>query len=163
VSPARRLLSSREAFLLLGVLLLLFGAIQLIPVGAERTNPPVVAEPEWNSPRTRELFVRTCADCHSNETHWPWYSRVAPVSWLVAHDVEEGREHFNVSEWNRPQKHARKAAEEVREGEMPFRGYALAHPRARLDDAERRALIAGLEATFGAGDGPAGDEEDEDD
>lgn len=139
----------RELGLLGGVLLFLFGLIQLLPVGAERTNPPVIAEPAWDSPRTRDLFVRTCADCHSNETRWPWYSKVAPASWLVAYDVAEGREHLNVSEWNRPQKDAHEAAAEVRDGEMPYRGYTLTHPEARLDDATKQELIAGLIATFG--------------
>lgn len=149
MSPRRPILSRRETAILGGVLLALFLAIQLLPLGAERTNPPVVAEPAWDSPRTRELFVVACADCHSNQTRWPWYSKVAPVSWLVAYDVAEGREHLNVSEWNRPQRHADEAAEEVREGEMPYRGYTLTHPEARLDEATRAELVAGLIATFG--------------
>ena len=149
MSARRRLLTRRELAILAAVLAGLFFAMQLLPVGAPRTNPPVVAEPKWDSPRTKELFDRTCADCHSNRTRWPWYSRVAPVSWLVAHDVAEGREHFNVSEWNRPQDDAREAAEEVREGEMPYRGYTLTHPSARLDEATKQELIAGLVATFG--------------
>lgn len=123
--------------------------LQIIPLGAERSNPPVVAEPTWDAPRTRELFFRGCADCHSNETHWPWYSKVAPVSWLVTKDVREGREHFNVSEWNRPQDDAEDAAEEFGEGEMPPWFYLPTHPRARFSDAERAELVAGLRATFG--------------
>jgi mono/diheme cytochrome c family protein len=123
--------------------------LQFIPLGSPRTNPPVVAEPSWDSPRTRELFFRSCADCHSNETHWPWYSKVAPVSWLVTKDVREGREHFNVSEWNRPQDDAEDAAEEFGEGEMPPWIYLPTHPRARFSNAERAELVAGLQATFG--------------
>lgn len=123
--------------------------LQLLPVSASRENPPVSAEPSWDSPRTRELFFRSCADCHSNETHWPWYSKVAPVSWLVTKDVREGREHFNVSEWNRPQDDAEDAAEEFGEGEMPLWIYLPTHPRARFTDAERAELLAGLQATFG--------------
>jgi mono/diheme cytochrome c family protein len=156
-----RSLTRRELGLLAGTLLLLFGLIQLVPLGAARTNPPVIAEPSWNAPRTRELFARACADCHSNQTRWPWYARVAPVSWLVAYDVAEGREHFNVSEWNRPQKNARKAAGELREGEMPYRGYTLAHPEAQLGASEKNELIAGLVATFGDGGGQDGDEDDD--
>lgn len=164
MTKERSRFTRREAGILLGVMLGLFGVIQLLPVGAERTNPPVVAEPAWDSPRTRELFVRACADCHSNETRWPWYSKVAPASWLVAYDVAEGREHLNVSEWNRPQKDAHEAAEEVRDGEMPYRGYTLTHPEARFDEATKRELIAGLAATFGTeGNGGAeGDEPDDD-
>jgi mono/diheme cytochrome c family protein len=139
----------RELAIFVATLAGLFVVVQLLPVGAARTNPPVTAEPPWDSPRTRELFFRSCADCHSNETRWPWYSRVAPASWLVAHDVEEARSHFNVSEWDKPQKDADEAAEEVREGEMPLPRYLPLHPEARLDEATRAELVAGLAATFG--------------
>lgn len=145
----RVVLTWREAGILAALLAGLFVLIQLLPVGAPRTNPPLVAEPPWDSPRTRELFERACADCHSNRTRWPWYAHVAPVSWLVAHDVAEGREHLNVSEWHREQEDAAEAAEEVRAGRMPYRGYALTHSEARLGPEEKRALIAGLAATFG--------------
>jgi len=145
----KRSLSRREIGILALVLVLLLFLIQLMPVGAARDNPPVVAEPAWDSPATRALFFRACADCHSNETKWPWYSRVAPVSWLVAHDVAEGRQHLNVSEWNRAQRHARKAADEVREGEMPLPIYLPMHREARLTAEEKQRLVAGLVATFG--------------
>ena len=125
-------------------------AVQLVPYGWRRTNPPVVAEPDWDSPRTRELFQRACADCHSNRTKWPWYSRVAPISWLIVKDVEQGRSHLNVSEWNRPQKDAHEAAEELRDGKMPLPIYLPAHPEARLSAAEKAELVRGLEATFGS-------------
>ena len=126
-----------------------FFAIQLVPYGWRRTNPPVVAEPRWDSPRTRVLFSRACSDCHGNQTRWPWYSRLAPVSWLVIKDVEEGRSHLNASEWNRPQKDAHEAAGELRKGAMPLPLYLAAHPEARLSAAEKADLLAGLEATFG--------------
>ena len=125
-------------------------AVQLVPYGWRRTNPPVVAEPDWDSPRTRELFQRACADCHSNRTKWPWYSRVAPISWLIVKDVEQGRSHLNVSEWNRRQKDAHEAAEELRDGKMPLPIYLPAHPEARLSAAEKAELVRGLEATFGS-------------
>ncbi len=124
--------------------------IQFVPYGREHTNPEVVSEPRWDSPRTRELFMRACGDCHSNETKWPWYSGIAPISWLVAYDVDEGREHFNVSMWGvQEENEGEEAAEEVREGEMPPWVYLLAHPEARLDEAEKRELIEGLVRTFG--------------
>lgn len=122
---------------------------QAVPYGRDHTNPVVRREPTWDTPKTRELFVRACSDCHSNETAWPWYSHIAPVSWLVQHDVAAGRAEFNVSEWDRPQEEAGEAAAEVREGEMPMAIYAQMHAHARLTDAERAALIAGLRATFG--------------
>jgi len=134
--------------LLLGAIALA-ALIQLIPYGRNHTNPPVTAEPKWDSATTRDLAKRACFDCHSNETAWPWYSNVAPVSWLVQNDVNEGREHLNFSEWDRPQKDAKDAAEEVRDGEMPMWIYLPAHPEARLTDAEKQALINGLEATIG--------------
>lgn len=67
---------------------------KFVPYGHDHTNPPVTAEPSWDSPRTRELFFTACKDCHSNESHWPWYASVAPASWLVYRDVAEGRSNF---------------------------------------------------------------------
>lgn len=127
----------------------LFLLLQLVPYGRDFTNPPVVQEPPWDSPRTRELFFRVCKDCHSNQTEYPWYAWIAPASWLIAHDVREGREHFNVSEWHRRQEHADEAAKEYRSGSMPPRLYLWAHPRAQLPEQERQELLRGLEATFG--------------
>lgn len=123
-------------------------ALQLVPYGRDHSNPPVDGEPAWDSPRTRELFMATCGDCHSHATRWPWYAHVAPVSWLVQHDVEEGREHFDVSTWNRSQKHGDEAAHEVESGEMPLWFYKPLHAGARLSEEDRAALIAGLRATF---------------
>jgi hypothetical protein len=122
-------------------------ALQLVPYGHTHTNQAVQAEPQWNSPRTRELFVRACADCHSNETVWPWYSNIAPVSWLVQRDVDEGREEFNIS---LPGSEGDEAAEKVAEGEMPLAIYTLLHPEAKLSAAEKQELIQGLQATFGS-------------
>lgn len=144
-------LDRRETGILLALLGGIFVAMQLLPVGARRDNPPVVAGPAWDSERTRELFFRSCSDCHSNQTRWPWYSGVAPMKWLVAYDVANGREHLNVSEWHRPQRHADDAAEEVEEGAMPLPTYLWFHPEARLTPQERRELVAGLAATFGDG------------
>jgi mono/diheme cytochrome c family protein len=123
--------------------------IQFVPYG-QSTNPPVLAEPAWDSPDTRQLFFRACADCHSNETKWPWYSRIAPIAWLVRYDVDEGREHLNVSAWGKQRKNeGSEAAKAVREGEMPPWQYLLPHPEARLSDTEQAALVRGLVATFG--------------
>src|SRR3954449_12180710 len=76
--------------------------IQLIPYGHSHANPPVLKEPKWDSPQTRALAQRACFDCHSNETTWPWYTHIAPVSWLIARDVIEGRQHLNFSTWGQP-------------------------------------------------------------
>ncbi len=128
--------------------------IQFIPYGHDHTNPPVLAEPQWDSPETRALAQRACFDCHSNETVWPWYSNVAPVSWLITRDVEEGRFHFNLSEWNTNEEHHHQHSvdfivEVLQEGEMPPPQYVLMHPEARLSDAERQALIEGFEHSLG--------------
>ena len=85
----------------------LFIAIQFVPYGRAHTNPPVVQEAKWDSPQTRELAARACFNCHSNQTEWPWYSNIAPISWLLYRDVINGREQLNFSEWNRVQREAR--------------------------------------------------------
>ena len=131
------------------VLVVLLVAVQFVPYGRSHSNPPVAKEPAWDSPRTRELAARVCFDCHSNETHWPWYAHVAPASWLLQSDVEEGREHLNFSEFDRTQRHADEAAHELEEGEMPLWFYTPLHLGARLDEAETKELVAGFEKTFG--------------
>jgi len=126
-------------------------AIQLVPYGRDHNNPPVTGEPKWDSPRTIELFGRACKNCHSNETLWPWYSSVAPVSWLTQFDVSLGRSAFNVSEWGRTtgENEGDKAAGEVKEGKMPPFIYLPAHPEAKLTADEKVELARGLAATFG--------------
>ena len=119
--------------------------IQLIPFGHQHTNPAVTQEPAWDSPRTRELARRACFDCHSNETIWPWYASVAPVSWLTQRDVNGGRRHLNLSEWNKPQRHAGHAVEEIKSGDMPPWFYLPMHSNARLTAEEKAALIAGFQ------------------
>jgi hypothetical protein len=88
-------------------------------------------------------------DCHSNQTGWRFYSYVAPVSWLVARDVNEGRRHLNFSAWDQPQKHAKDVAEQVKTGEMPLWFYVPLHPSAKLSDAEKQALIEGAAKSLG--------------
>lgn len=125
--------------------IILFVLIQFIPV--DRNNPPVQKEPNWNSPLTRKLAKRACYDCHSNETKWPFYSFIAPVSWFVTNDVHEGRKKFNISEGGSG--HSDDAAKEVEKGDMPMWQYVLMHPRAKLTNKEKTELIAGLKSTFG--------------
>jgi hypothetical protein len=124
-------------------------AIQLVPYGRDHANPPVRTEPSWDSPATRRLAKQACFDCHSNETEWPAYARIAPVSWLVQHDVNEGRAVLNFSEWQRPQEEATEASEEVLEREMPPVPYRLMHALARLSAADRERLASGLAKTLG--------------
>src|SRR5579863_5494759 len=130
--------------------------IQFIPYGHDHTDPPATKEPTWNSPATRELIRRACFDCHSNHTVWPWYSNVAPVSWLVQNDVNGGRRHLNFSEWDHPQRHAKDVAAQVKEGEMPLWYYLPMHRAAKLSSAEKEALIDGAEKSLGPQAAPEG-------
>lgn len=131
-------------FLLAGLGALL--VLQLIPYGHQHTNPPVIKKIAWENSTAADLVTRACYDCHSHETSWPWYSWVAPVSWLVQHDVEEGRRKLNFSDWNgnRKGENIDKIEKELREGEMPPLPYLLAHPRSRLTVAEKKTLCDGL-------------------
>lgn len=126
-----------------------FLLLQLVPYGRAHQNSPVVKEPDWDSPRTRELAVRACYDCHSNETRWPWYSHVAPMSWFVQKHVDQARSHLNFSEWHLEQRDADEAEDEVRKGDMPMQGYVFVHDKARLTPEEIQALASGLKATVG--------------
>ena len=132
-------------WLVIGFMAILF-LIQAVPYGRDHINPPLNAEPAWDNPRTQELTVRACFDCHSNETVWPWYSNIAPLSWLIERDVKEGRRELNFSEWNKAQEEAGEAANTIRKGSMPPWYY----PWARLSSAERQDLIQGLERTLGS-------------
>jgi Haem-binding domain len=119
-----------------------FAAIQFVPM--DRSNPAVESEVPAPEP-VRSVLRRACYDCHSNETVWPWYSRVAPVSWLVAHDVHEGREALNFSAWTQlsEKKQAKvlhKTWEEVSQGEMPPGTYLVMHGEAQLS-LDDRTLI----------------------
>lgn len=140
--------------------LLLF---QAVPYGRNHTNPPTTGSPAWDSPRTEMLARQACFDCHSNESRWPWYASIAPVSWRIQRHVDEGRQKINFSRFDRPQEEVGEAAEEVAEGNMPPWDYALMHPQARLSGQDRQALIAGLRATFGAGEARRGRGEHDDD
>ena len=132
-------------FAIVGLLALAL-LIQLVPYGHDHSNPPVKAEPAWPSPQTRALAQRACFDCHSDQTVWPWYSNIAPASWLVYGDVVEGRQRVNFSDWNRPEgQYVDEFKEAYFENNMPPANYLLLHPSARLSPAERKQLFDGLE------------------
>jgi hypothetical protein len=122
-------------------------AIQLIPV--DRSNPP--AKLEIPAPaEVKTLLERSCYDCHSNRTRWPWYSYVAPASWFVADHVHDGREDLNLTEWplldNEAQQfYLGEMKKMIEGGEMPLRSYLLLHRGARLSDDERRTLLTWID------------------
>jgi hypothetical protein len=111
----------------------------------DRSNPPVQSD-IGTSAEIKEMLRRACYDCHSNETNWPWYSYVAPMSWFVAGHVDHGRGHLNYSEWPafdlEEQEHLfEEMWEMLSEGEMPLKSYTLIHRDARLSDTEREVLL----------------------
>jgi hypothetical protein len=126
------------------ILVLALIAIQFVPI--ERTNPPV----ESDVPAPAELksvLGRSCYDCHSNETRWPWYARVAPVSFLIANDVKEGRRQINFSVWNQytENRRARKfkeIVEQVEGNKMPQWYYVFVHPDAKLSAGDKEMIIS---------------------
>ena len=126
-----------SALVIAGVVLL-----QLVPV--DRTNPPVTSEIAAPAP-VMEVLQTSCYDCHSNETDWPWYSNVAPVSWLISKHVQIGREQLNFSHWGELSDEDREHAlgeiwEEVERGTMPHRGYMRWHTEARMSPAQMQIL-----------------------
>jgi hypothetical protein len=133
-----------------GIMIVVIIAIQLIR--PERTNP--IADPQLAVDRQMSLppsvlaiLQRSCFDCHSNQTRWPWYSNIAPVSWLVAKDVRDGRRHLNFSEWGSYNQKRRASklgdiADEVDRGDMPDSKYLIIHRDAVLSAADKDIVLA---------------------
>ena len=136
-------------WLVIGTLVVL-AAAQLVPV--DRRNPEVRSD--IDAPADVEAILRrSCYDCHSNETRWPWYSQVAPVSWLVARDVAEGRSHLNFSEWPVADFEARELElheieDEIVKGKMPLKIYLVMHRDARLTEQDRSVLAQWARAHY---------------
>jgi heme-binding protein len=114
-----------------------------------KTNPPIdeastIGARLQVTPEVAAIFDRSCSDCHSHRTTWPWYSNVAPISWLVIDDVNQGRKHFNLSDWpTDPKRSARRLeeiSEQVEQGDMPLPMYVYMHSKAKLSEADRKAL-----------------------
>lgn len=125
-------------------LAIVFVAIQFVPFGWWHENPPVVDDAPWPDPAAEAAARSSCYACHSNETDWPLYSYVAPMSWLVRSDVETGRDEFNFSEWDRSEGDADDAVEVIDDGSMPPDRYTLIHRDASLSEGERDVLVAAL-------------------
>jgi hypothetical protein len=148
------------------VLAALLVAMQLVPYGWHHSNPPVVQDAPWPDAASEAIARESCYACHSNETDWPFYSYVAPMSWLVRHDVDRGRDELNFSRWDRDADEADDAIEMVRKGAMPPSQYTLIHRGAKLTDDEAAVLVAALESmddhgSSGRGSGDEGSGEDD--
>lgn len=134
----------------LGILLAIFVALQFVPV--ERTNPRVVSD--LQAPEEIERILRrSCYDCHSYETRWPWYTYVAPVSWWITDHVNHGRGEMNFSEWpvfdfEEIEYEAREIEEQVEADKMPLSSYLILHRSARLSAEEKQALLEWARSQF---------------
>jgi hypothetical protein len=133
--------------LLIAIVVLIIGVQFARPA---RTNPPVdesqtIFARTQMPPQVAAIINRSCADCHSNKTEWPWYSNVAPVSWFVTGHVNDGRKVMNLSEWakldrDRQDRRLRQICDQVEDGNMPLSSYTPMHPRARLSDGDKKTL-----------------------
>jgi hypothetical protein len=140
---------------LLGLLIVLL-AMQFVRI--DKTKPPTDPAQDFltvsqAAPAVATLIQETCYDCHSHQTEYPWYSNIAPVSWLLKNHVEEGREHLNFSIWGtysgKKQAHKlEECSEEVGEGEMPMKSFLITHPEARLSDAQRAELVGWFNSQY---------------
>lgn len=147
------------------LLVIVLVIIQFIPI--DRTNPGITYDIP-TSPAVKSVLKKACYDCHSNETVWPWYSKVAPISWFVVQDIKLGREELNYSEWDRYDSEEkiefiRESWEEVAENEMPLWFYIQMHPEARLTSEDRTVLRNWAAQTFTSGEIPEDYSETEDD
>ena len=128
----------KTAVVLVALVVILAGAQLVRPA---RTNPAANAPLAIGDRGVESILRRSCFDCHSNETRWPWYSNVAPVSWLVVRDVNEARDEMNFSSWKDPKGKLRaEICENVREGEMPLAIYLPLHADAGLTAADKKTL-----------------------
>lgn len=136
-------MSQKTKYILI-TLIALFLIIQLIPV--DRENPYIESNAEIKtSPEVKNILKKSCYDCHSNQTNWPFYSYIAPISWLVSSDVSDGRKHLNFTEWNNlsPEKIVKiksEIEEEISEDEMPLPSYTFIHSDAKLSAEQKNIL-----------------------
>ncbi len=149
VTPGRKVL--RAAAQVTGSTVVVFAAIQAVPYGREHTNPPVTGEPAWADAETRELMVRSCYACHSNQVTYPSAAHVAPISWIVQRQVDEGRRAVNYSEFASDPGAAGETIRVILDGSMPPASFTSfgRNRDAVLSVDELAVLVAGLEATPG--------------
>jgi len=115
-----------------------------------RTNPAVdesqtIEAHTQMPPQVKDILDRSCRDCHSNKTEWPWYTNVAPLSWWITDHVNQGRKQLNLSEWgkldkDRQDKKLRQICDEVEDGAMPLPSYLPMHPKAKLSEQDKKTL-----------------------
>ncbi len=149
----------KKALKIILLVISVFAVIQLVPV--DRTNPPVDRKINFvdvmqTPPNVSEILKNSCYDCHSNETEYPDYAYVAPISWSVKHHVNEGREHLNFSVWGSYNQYLKKsmlqkAADQVNDGKMPMPGYVVYHEEAKLSAAQRKLLTDYLQQILDSG------------
>ncbi len=131
---------------LLGIVIVGFLVLQIFPISAistklARQERPILSHIDWGSPEAEQIVRTTCYDCHSNEPTYPWYASIAPISWLLNKDINEGRRELNFSEQAANQIDGRELIEEVEEGSMPLPIYLTMHPDANLTEAQQQLLI----------------------
>jgi uncharacterized membrane protein len=142
----------KRAFLLLLVLLALAQLVRFDRINPTIDRAKTIEATTAVPPEIHEILKRSCNDCHSNETIWPWYSRIAPVSWMIALDVQGGRGEINFSEWggytttNRADK-LKEICSWVRRGAMPDTKYTIIHRSARMTDEQRNGVCTWTEQT----------------
>ena len=134
----------------------LFVLAQLVPYGRDHSNPAVTQAAVWPAGKGEQVAEQSCYDCHSNLTKWRWYSNVAPISWLVQHDVEDGRDALDFSEWDRGQPPLGDVLEQVSGGGMPPTQYTLIHPSTSLSSEEKTRLADALVRLYAKDPPPAG-------
>ncbi len=156
----------KKILIALAVLVVLVVLAQLVPQSVfPTTNPPVnpantvEARTHALTPAVTAILERSCYDCHSNRTAWPWYSKVAPIAWLVSNDVKEARREVNFSDWAQhdPKRAARKLqgiCEQVEQGDMPLWYYRPMHPASKLSAADKSAVCAWTRAERALGELP---------
>ena len=135
-------------------LIVVFLGIQF--VRPARTNPPIdesqtISARTQMTPEVAAILDRSCRDCHSHKTVWPWYTNVAPISWWLSNHVNDGRKDLNLSEWGRlpPDRQDRKLrqiCDEVSDGVMPLSSYLPMHPQARLSEQDKKTLCDWVDA-----------------
>jgi cytochrome c551/c552 len=134
-------------WLLIGLLVIFLGIQFIRPA---RTNPAIdqtqtIEAHTQMTPEVASILDRSCRDCHSNKTVWPWYTQVAPVSWWLADHVNDGRRDLNMSEFgklprDRQERKLRQMCDEVSDGIMPLSSYLPMHPKARLSEQDKKVL-----------------------